>query len=229
VGKRKRITKKGLKHDALLETAAKSTKFVEHHMNKVLIAAVALIAVVAIVTLVSRSRRATELAASAALITAGQTLSSAQIDMAAQQYQDVIDQYPGTRSAGAAVCYLGTINYHQEKYEEALQHFDEYLARYGGSGNLRLVALEGKAAILEQRRDFAAAAELYDQLASESSDVASAAARNLLNAARCYRSAGDWTAVRDTAARILDEHAGTNHDADARLYLAEAEALLDAS
>jgi len=222
LGKRTRITKKGLKHDALLETTAKGTKFIEDHLNKVLIAVAAVVVVGVIVLMVVRGQNATELAASADLMTASQSASSGLLAQSSQEYQAVIDLYPGTRSAGAATCYLGTIFFQQQQYDPALENFQAYLDSYGKKGTLGKVALEGKASVLEQRRDFPAAAEIYKELAAQSRDLESTAARYLADAMRCYRSANDWQAVKDTATEIVDGHPDTPWAGDARTNLAEA-------
>ena len=226
MGKRTRVTKKGLKHDALLETTAKGTKFIESHLNKVLIGVAAVVVVAVVIVMVVRGQRATELAASADLMTASQSASSGLLAQASQEYQAVIDTYPGTRSAGAATCYLGTILFQQQQYDPALENFEAYLDRYGPHGTLGKVALEGKASVLEQRRDFAAAAEIYKQLAAQSRDLDSTVARYLADAMRCYRSANDWEAVRETATEIVDNHPDTPWAGDARTNLAEASVYL---
>ncbi len=226
MGKRKRITKKGLKHDALLETTAKGTKFIEDHLNKVLVGAAVVVVVVVIVALVVRGQRSTEIAANAELISASQTASSGLLAQATQQYQAVIDTYPGTRSAGAATCYLGTLYFQQQQYDPALAQFQIYLDNYGTSGNLGKVALEGKASVLEQRRDFLAAADIYKELAANATEQESTAARYLSDALRCYASANAWEEVRATAAHIVDRYAGTAWESTARTSLAEAEAAL---
>ena len=226
LGKRTRITKKGLKHDALLETTAKGTKFIEDHLNKVLIGIAAIVVVAIIVFMVVRGQKATELAASADLMTASQSASSGLLAQAQQEYQAVIDAYPGTRSAGAATCYLGTILFLQQQYDPALENFQAYLDRYGNRGTLGKVALEGKASVLEQRRDFIAAADIYKELAELSQSLESTAARYLADAMRCYRSANDWEAVKATATDIIDSHPETPWAGDARTNLAEANGYL---
>jgi outer membrane protein assembly factor BamD (BamD/ComL family) len=227
LGKRTRITKMGLKHDALLETTAKGTKFIEDHLNKVLVAFAVLVVVAIVVVMVVRGQKSTELAASADLMTASQSASSGLLAQASQEYQSVIETYPGTRSAGAATCYLGTILFLQQQYDPALENFQSYLDNYGTKGTLGKVALEGKASVLEQRRDFLAAADIYKQLAAESRKLASTEARYLGDALRCYRSAKDWDAVRETATEIVDKHPDTPWAGDARTNLAEASAYLD--
>jgi outer membrane protein assembly factor BamD (BamD/ComL family) len=224
LGKRKRISRKELKHDPLLDSASKVTRLVEHHLPKVLIGLVALVVVILVSMMVVRARRATELDAAAALTSASQALNSGLIEQAAQQMAEVVRDYPGTRSAGAATCYLGTIAYEQGNLDEALQHFEEYLSRYGGTGNLRLVALEGKASVHEQHREFALAAQVYRDLASEARDVPEAFSRFMLNAMRCYRSAADWENTRLAATEIIEADPESHFAGEARVALAEAEA-----
>lgn len=223
MGKRKRISRKQLKHDPLLDSASKVTKLVEHHLPKVLMGLVAVVVVILVSVLVVRARRATEREAGAALTSATQALNSGLIEQAADQMSEVVADYPGTRSAAAATCYLGTIAYEQGRLDEALGHFEEYLSRYGGAGNLRLVALEGKASIFEQEREFAQAAEIYRDLAGEFRDVPDAFSRLMLNAVRCYRSAADWQNAELAANEVIEADPESNFAAAARVALAEAE------
>ena len=216
------MTKKGLKHDALLETTAKGTKFIEEHLNKVLMGAAVVVVVAIVIVMVVRGQSATELAASADLMNASQSASAGLLAQAAQEYQTVIDTYPGTRSAGAATCYLGTILFMQQQYDPALESFQAYLDRYGNKGTLGKVALEGKASVLEQRRDFTAAAEIYQELAKQSRGLESTEARYLADALRCYRSANDWESERETATQIVDNHPETTWAGEARAFIAEA-------
>jgi len=224
LGKRKRISKKELKHDPLLDSASKLTKIVEHHLPKVLIGLVAVVVVILVSMMVIRSRRATELDAGAALTSATQALNSGLIEQAEQQLNEIVADYPGTRSAGAATCYLGTIAYEQGRVDEALDRFEEYLSRYGGTGNLRQVALEGKASVHEQHREFAEAAQVYRDLALDARDIPEAFSRFMLNAMRCYRSASDWESAKLAATEIIQADPESHFAGEARVALAEAEA-----
>jgi outer membrane protein assembly factor BamD (BamD/ComL family) len=226
VGTRTRITKKSLKHDALLETTAKSTRFVEQHLNKLLVGVAAVAVVVVVVAMVMRGQKSSEMSASAELVTAAQAAGAGLVAQATQQYQAIIDTYPGTRSSGAAECYLGTIYFQQGEYDLALQNFQDYLDHFGTKGNLGRLALEGKASVLEQKRDFPAAAAIYIQLAHQSSAADMTAGRYLSDAMRCYRSEGDWQAVRTTATEIIDKYPDTPWDTEARTMLAEADTFL---
>ncbi len=223
MGTRKRITKKELKHDALLESASKTSRFVEDHLNKILIGLAIAVVIVVAWNFVNRSRKATEFEAGAALTTATQTLAAGLYDEAADQYQMVLDEYPGTRSAGSALCHIGQIRYHQGRYDEALQAFEDYLSRYGNSGILGTAALEGRAAVLEQQRDFLAAGNGYAELAERASDNPTAYARYMLAAARAYRSQPDWERARNAAQQVIDKAPDTPYADEARMDVAEAE------
>jgi outer membrane protein assembly factor BamD (BamD/ComL family) len=224
LGKRKRISRKQLKHDPLLDSASKVTRLVERHLPKFLIGVVAVVAAILVSMMVVRARRATELDAGAALTSATQALNSGLIEQAETQMNEVIADYPGTRSAGAATCYLGTIAYQQGRYDDALARFEEYLSRYGGSGNLRQVALEGKASIHEQLREFDLAAQSYRALARDARAVPAAFSRFMLNALRCYRSAADWENTKLAATEIIEADPESQFAGEARVALAEAEA-----
>jgi TolA-binding protein len=226
LGKRKRITKKSLKHDALVEGAAKGTRFVEDHLNKILIGAAVVVVVVVVAVMIMRGGRAAELEASAALANAAQSLNTGLAAQATQQYQAVIDEYPGTSSAGSAVYYLGTILFQEGKYDDALQRFESYLTEYSQTPNLHRAALEGKAAVLEQRRSFTDAAATYVTLADDAKDAPSAFARYLLAAVRCYRAAADWQNVRQAADRIIKAYPDIPQASEARMDIAEADARL---
>jgi TolA-binding protein len=223
LGKRKRITKKSLKHDALVEGAAKGTRFVEDHLNKILIGAAVVVVVVVVAVMIMRGGRAAELQASAALANAAQSLNAGLAAQATQQYQAVIDEYPGTASAGAATYYMGTILFQEGKYDDAIQRFESYLTDYSQSPNLHRAALEGKAAVLEQQRSFQDAAATFLALADQVPDAPSAFARYLLAAVRCYRAAADWPNVRQAANRIIQAYPDIPQAAEARMDIAEAD------
>ncbi len=226
MGKRTRITKQQLKHDVLLETTAKGTKFIEEHLNKVLIGLAAVIVIIAVVAMVTRSRRATEIAAAAALAEASQALNSGLITQAQTQYESLIDLYPGTRGASAATCYLGSLAFTQQDYTKALAHFDTYLDRHRGDRTLDRLALEGKASVLEQQRAFAEAAAIYQDVAAHTDNEPVAAARYLNAAIRNLRAAGDWESVAAVSRDIIDTYPDTPWLDEARMTLAEAQSHL---
>jgi len=225
LGRRKRITRKGLKHDALVETAAKGTRFVEEHLSKVVVGVVVVIVAVVAFTFIQRGRRAAEAEAGAQLASATSSLNQGLTLQATQQFEEIIASHPGSQSAGAATCYLGVVHFHEGDYGRALERFDEYLARHRGqSVTLTKTAIEGRASIHEQQRDFAAAAEAYVELAdfAADQDEQTAAAKSLADAMRCRHSAGDWSGVATVAQRIVDEHPDTRWGEAARVRLAEA-------
>ncbi len=223
MGKRTRITKKQLKHDAFIETTSTATKFVEEHANKLLIGVLAIVVVIIVVMMIGRSQRATEAVAAGELATASQAMNAGMYAQAADQYQGIIDRYAGTRSAAAATCYLGSISFQLGQYDDALTHFEQYLARHTGNHNLDRTALEGKAAVLEQHRDFTGAAAVYEGLADDATRESGARARYFAAAVRNYRSAPDWNAVARVAHTIIDENPDTPWESEARMALGEAQ------
>ena len=226
MGKRTRVTKKALKHDALVETAARGTKVIEEHLNQILIGLAVVVVAAAAVFLVMRAQKNAAREASALLSVATESLASGMLAQASDQFTAIAEQYPGTRAAGAATCYLGSIRFHEKDYDGAMQHFETYLERFRDPGTLRTMAFSGKASILEQRRDFAGAADVYTQLAGELTDEPAAAALHLLSAIRCYRAEQNWQAMKDAAQRVIRDYPDTPSTGDARVALAEASGVL---
>jgi len=222
VGKRTRITKKQLKHDAFIETTSTASRFIEEHANKLLIGVLAIVVVIVVVMMIGRSQRATETVAAGELATATQTMNAGMQTQAADQFQAIIDRYPGTRSAAAATCYLGSLDFQMGQYDQALAHFEEYLARHTGNRNLDRTALEGKASVLEQRRDFTQAAAVYEDLADDASRETGSRARYFTAALRNHRSAGNAEAVTRIAQTLIHENPDTPWESEARMVLAEA-------
>ncbi len=226
MGKRTRISKKHLKHDALLETTATATRFLEDHLSKVLIGLAAVVIIVIAVIVVRHSHRVAEEAAAGELAVATQTMSAGMYAQAAEQLRTVQSTYPGTRSGAAATVHLGSLAFQQGLYDEALSHYDSYLSQHRGHGPLDRAAQEGRAAVFEQRRDFAAAAAIYEDLADQARRESQARARYLMAAARNFRSAAQWNDVVRIASLVIDENADTAWEEPARMVRAEAQAKL---
>jgi TolA-binding protein len=226
LGKRTRVTKKALKHDALVETAARGTRVIEEHLNQILIGVAVVVVAAAAVFFIMRAQKNAAREASALLSVATESLASGMLAQASDQFTAIVERYPGTRAAGAATCYLGSIRFHEKDYDGAMQYFDTYLSSSREPGTLRTMAYAGKASILEQRRDFAGAAAAYTQLADELADEPAAAALHLVNAIRCLRAEQDWQTMKDTAERVIRDYPDAPSTGDARVAFAEASGVL---
>ena len=74
-------------------------------------------------------------------------------------------------------------------------------------------------AILEQQRDFLAAADTYRRLAALNARNAAAFSTHMLSAARAYKSHPDWQQARDAAGEVIDRYPDAYLAADARVEI----------
>lgn len=78
-------------------------------------------------------------------------------------YQEILDQYPGTRSAARAYYLLGSIAFQQGQYAEAQEYFTTYLDKYS-EGALTVQAEESLGYIQEQQQNYQQALDTFKTL-----------------------------------------------------------------
>lgn len=80
---------------------------------------------------------------------------------------DVRQKHPGTTTATSAALPLADAKYKLGNYDEAISLYDEYLKQAPQGGQLRFLALEGKAQSLEAKGDLNGALAAWDKLGTE--------------------------------------------------------------
>ncbi|MGB9665334.1 MAG: tetratricopeptide repeat protein [Ignavibacteria bacterium] len=202
---KKKISKREIKQDKLVETYFKSKTFFEENQKTILIALGSLVVVVLLVIyLVNRSKeRDVE----------STTLLGNVINLYDQgQYQQAIDgvpakkikglkfiadEYGNTESGEAAKIFLANSYYQLGKYDEALKYYEDY---DGNNKLFQATAYAGAAACYEIKGNKEKAAELYLKAAKVvESEVTTP--EYLLYAARLNAELGK----KDVAKKLLDQ------------------------
>jgi TolA-binding protein len=140
-----------------------------------------IVAVLAIVigSRISESSRTTE---AYDLSLAKMAYGSDNIAVARSQFENVAQKYSGSAAAEAHY-YLGRIASESEQYDDADEHFNQALG--AGDENIVIGAMAGLATSMEARKQYAAAAEKYEEIARKYPD-AGFAPEALSQAARLY-------------------------------------------
>jgi TolA-binding protein len=102
------------------------------------------------------------LARAYAAMSGSQPGSSANPEEATKLFQEVVQQFPTTRTAEEALIALGNLEYDSGKVKEALGTFDQYLTSFP-RGRFRIMAALGKAYAQETLGDSAGAAQTLSQ------------------------------------------------------------------
>src|SRR6185369_14914270 len=114
---------------------------------------------------VSRTRAQAEDRAEADLFRAELSVGSNDYATAVQMLREIVDASPGTKAARSAMLYLGDAYMGQGKPAEAVNWYRRALSKAGRDEIAKRAALNGLAAALEDRGDFAQAASNYEELA----------------------------------------------------------------
>lgn len=206
----KRVTKKELKEDKWVTSVIKAQKWILERQALLLKVGGAVVVVIALLSFWRMSKSHAEAEATYKLGLAILTEQSGQVDAVVQQYEEIVKQYPGTRSGDKALFYSAEWKRRQGRMDEALKAFDDFLKRSGGDSYLRAAALAGKGTIFEDRNDFQQAADCYlEAVKVKSGFFAEPSLR--LDAARCLRLAGQTAKAREQCRYVLDHHPATSY------------------
>ena len=154
---------------------------------------------------------------------------------AEQALRGFLAQNPSGLARDKANLFLGKLLYRQERYDEALQAYEQVRAHGKTAPLIGSGALHGRAAIYMQKTDYARAADLLDELVStygkrtgyprdnisgeEVVDLSPNVPNALWKLALCRRALGDADKARTAAERIVRAYPGTHEAQDAAKLL----------
>ncbi len=216
---RKRVTRKTLKEDKLITYSTQAREWIEDNQRNVIIGAVAVVVAVAAFFLISNMRERAAAASSAELAEAVQAYDSRDFDSAITMLTDVTNAYKGAKSGKLARFYLAQSLYNTGEYAAAQEHFRKFASGFTADDYLKVTALLGEAACLEQQDQFVEAAGKYKALGKKYPE-SSKAAHAYLRAARCHEQAGNTEKAESLYQLIIDEYPTSQEKNDAVLYSA---------
>ncbi|MFQ5705917.1 MAG: tetratricopeptide repeat protein [bacterium] len=216
---KKRLTKRKIKEDKFVTYYFKANDFVKQNSSRITMAGVGLLAVIVVGLVLANSRREKEKQASVEFAKARSEYVTANYNQAIKLLNDLIVNYGSTDKATVAKFYLANAYFNVRKYDEAEEFFEEYLDS-GSDEFLKSSALAGVAACLEQKGEYARAADKYRE-AAEKYRKSSLSPQNLFDAARCYQLAGDTSAASKSLELLLEKFPSAGIKSDAEELLAE--------
>jgi len=197
---RKRLSKKQLKEDKLVTYTFLVRDFIEENWKKITIGIIAVLIVIALVFIYINSKKKATQDASYQLSIAERKYLNGDYENAIKELSLVANNFSGTSSAGVAVFYLANSYFFIEDYKNAEENYRKYINDYGGDKDLLCSAYSGLGAVYEEKKEYQKAAEYYMQ-AAEKFPKNFQAPECMLDAARCYKYAGNY----QKAEKILDK------------------------
>ena len=212
--KRRRITKKELKEDRFLESAADLLYFLKHHSSKLVWGLLGVFVIFLSTRYFIQSRAKGEEEATFAFTSANSFLFAGRYQDARTKYEEILQKYPSTTSGVKSLYYLGNLCYFLSEYDSSLDYYERYLAK-SKDPLLAAAALEGIGYCYEQKGDLQEAARRYEEV-FERHPKSIVAASALISAARCYESLGNFESAEGCYERVIGSFPETQKAEEAR-------------
>lgn len=216
---RRRISRREMKEDRFILWLYEMSSEIDKHWKTLVAAAVLVVACVA--GWYYWTNKQTD-----DLVEAGKVFAPGQTAMQDNRYEDaipmferVVNEFGGTPVALEATIELANAYFQTGDLENARAYYRTYLDEYGGQdAYFWSAARSGLAACDEEEEKYEEAADQYLALADEDPDSYLAPGL-LLDAARCFRAAGQNDRARALYDRVVETYEETPYARDARIAL----------
>ncbi|MFA6742689.1 MAG: tetratricopeptide repeat protein [Candidatus Neomarinimicrobiota bacterium] len=225
---KKKITRKELKKDPVLEKISQIDSFVRTQRNLVMYISLGVVAVVVLTILIIGSKRKANTAAMGDLGLAKMSIARNDYDDAILRLENLIDKYSRTHSAGMATILLARSYLAKDDYENARINFEKYADDYDDDAMLAATAYSGLGICAEQNSDFKAAAEYFEKGAKKS-PYKFQKHELLLNSVRNYLKFNDYESAEKLVNVLLQDEPEAKNKNSAELLAAQITAQKDYS
>ncbi len=220
----RKIDRKTLKQDPLLNFTTRATQYVNANATMVLGVGAALIVGIVLLVMWGRGQSTKTETSDILAVQAIGLMTNGQFQPALDQSNAIRTQYPGSRGAAIAAYVRGKSQLQLGVFVDAERAFRDYLNESGKEPFFEDAAKRGLAASLEGQRRFAEAGQLYEDLAAESPEEL--VDPTLLDAARAYELAGLSDRAKAVLERVIAKDGAQARTA--RIQLAALEVALNA-
>jgi tetratricopeptide (TPR) repeat protein len=221
--KKKKLSRKEIKEDKLINFYKSSVVFFEKYKNKIFNYAAVIVVVAAAVYFYlnqqseSNEKAGLELSRIMPVYAQGSYLEAIEGKQGTNiiGLKRLVEEYGGTENGETAKIYLANCYAFLGNYEEAFKYYKDY----GGSIDyFQAAALAGQAGYYASKSDYKKAADLYLK-ASKQSDINSQNPDYLLNAGIYYFKSGDKQQAKILFNKIKDEHSTSLANREVDKYL----------
>ncbi len=222
---KKKITKKEIKQDKLIETFFKVRTFYEENQKTLLITVGSLVVIILLVIYLTNRAKERDIESTTLLGNVLSLYDQGQYQQAIEGIpgkkikglRSIADEYDGTESGEAAKIFLANSYFNQNKIDEALKYYEDY---DGDNLLFKATAYAGAAACNEIKGNKEKAAELFLKAAKvNESEVYSP--EYLIYAARIYSEIGKKDISKKLLEKIKKEYSTSAQARDYDRYLTE--------
>ena len=160
---KRKITRKEMKKDPLLEKITQVETFVRSKPKQIIYITIGLVAVIVFCMVFFQSKKSANREASGLLGIAELSIAREDYDDAIIRFENLIDRYPGTKSAGMATMLLAQSYFVKENYKKAEDNYLRYIDKFGHDDLFLSSAYNGVGVCQEIAGDHKAAAEYFEK------------------------------------------------------------------
>lgn len=221
---KKKLNKKELKKDPLLDSVMKAQTFYESNKNSITYGLAGLIIAILLFVWINALMDENTEKASTLLGKAQMEYENFNTNKAIDFIDKVRSGYSGTDAALQATFLLANIKYSQGNYEDAKLYFKEFLESYSGSEILLSSGYAGLAACLEVEKDYMNAAANYEK-ASDAAEELAQASEYLYLAGLNYQTGNDNVKAVEMFQKVIEMYPDSpqKFNAQANLVIASAQ------
>lgn len=217
---KKKMTKKELKKDPVLEKIAQFNDMVRRNQKIVTYVAVGLVVVIALTILMLKSKQKANLEAMGELGLAEQSLARNDYDDAILRLEGITSRYKRTKGAGIATLLLGQAYAAKDDWENARVQYEKYLDDYNDDDLLAASAYQGLGIWAERSGDWLKAAG-YFKKAGKVAPYKYLRHEAYINAVRCYLKAEQLKPAKEILELVITDKPEGKYKSDSEALQAE--------
>jgi TolA-binding protein len=215
---RKKLAKKEIQEDALVTYYFRVQKLYQKFAKQAQIGGMVVLGLAVLAVLMIRSKNSAEKAAAGKLGLVEPAYFSGEFQSVVPELTSIKDKFSGTRSAGAAVFYLGNCHFNTGNMEQAGSFYRVYIEDYGQDAEFSASSMAGLAAVEESRAQYAKAAEWYEKAGKKYARLYSAPFY-LKEAGRCYAMAGEKAKGKSVLQQLMKKYPESSPAKDAEAFM----------
>jgi tetratricopeptide (TPR) repeat protein len=209
---RTRAKKRRLKDDQLVTFTVKASRFVQQYFAQVVAGVVVLLVAVLAILFTAHVRRNAARDSEREFGLAMSHYNMRDVQTAATSFAQIVDRYGGQPAGELARFFLGRSLLAQNRYEEALDAFEQYEARASRDAPFRSASVIGKANCLEGLHNYSGAGELLERLSQTLDEKDPRYLEVLFRAASDFEKSGSTTQAIELYRRVSEKATGPLKD-----------------
>jgi tetratricopeptide (TPR) repeat protein len=222
--RRKRLTKREIKHDPVIENALAAWSYVLHNKNRVVGVGLSVIILIIVVVGVTSYRSTKAHDAETVLSRSLIQLNSEEREVGIALLEELGEQRSGTPAGKRAVYYLAQVRFEDGRFAEAKELFERYSGHRSGDRFLTASAAKGVADCLVELGQLNEAGISYLDAAKRFPDTP-LTADCLYLAGLALSEAKDHTGAKEALEQLIQNYSEYSRIGDARVLLGELRAM----